>query len=1031
MAHFFINRPVFAWVIAIIITLSGVYLTFYVPVSEYPDIAPIKIMISAQYNGASAETVEKSVTKIIEDSLDNLEHLIYMESSSTANKATVTLTFDNSTNPNTAQVEVQNKIQLIESKLPETVRTEGVTVTRSSSSILLVAALVSTNNKYSTAELGNIVKTTIKDPIKRLSGIGDVSIFGSGYAMRIWLDPFKLKKYNLTPLDVITAIKNQNTQVSVGSLGGQPTTKEQQITVTIVAQSQLTQISDFESIILKTNTDGSFVKLANVARIEIGQETYGNNSFYNGRPASGFAVNLASGANAVSTANNVLSTLSSLAKSLPEGTKVEIPYDTTPFIRSSIKNTLETLIEAIVLVFVIMLIFLQNIRATIIPTITIPVVLMGTLATLSIAGYSINLLTMFAMVLAIGLLVDDAIVVVENVERVMREENLSPKEATKKSMSEITNAIIGIALVLSAVFLPMGFLSGSIGIIYRQFSITLISSMLLSAIVALVLTPALCASILKPANEVSENKFFHLFNKIFEKINLKYISFVSNTFKHPLKMIVVFMIICVMCLWIFKRIPSSFIPQEDKGSLMTIIQTPENATAYRTENILKKVQEYYINLPDVNSVFGVLGFSFAGSKQNHAMLFNKLKDCFTCRLTAQLIAQHAMQYFSSIRDAKIFAVLPPEINGLGNSGGFSMYLVDNKNQGQEALIQTAKTLIQTASKTGKVMSLRLQNGEAESQMKIILDQEKIGAMNVNIADVNSMLTTIFSGTYVNDFTYNNNRQPVIVQADSSWRMQPNQLGFWWVRNTNKEMVPFSSFSKIKWIKGFAKLSRFNGTTAIKIDGSAANGVSNGTAMNEIENIVSSIPGGYSIEWEGISYQEKLSGSQSLFLYMLSILVVFLCLAALYESWSIPFSVLLAIPISIFGALGAAMITNQSNDIYFKVSLLITIGLAAKNAILIVEFAKERTNKGMNVIAATLEASKLRLRPIIMTSMAFIFGTLPLTLATGASSAAQHSVGIGVIGGIILSTFVGILFVPYFFVFINQISNLIKSLIKRI
>lgn len=1025
MAKFFIRRPIFAWVIAITIMLGGLLAIFTLSISQYPDIAPTTVRINASYRGASAETVEKSVTTLIEDGMTGLDDLTYMTSTSSTGSASISLTFGTSIDPDIAQVQVQNKLQLVQSQLPGDVIDAGISVTRSTSSILLVGSLVSTDGKRTSVDLGNIMSTSIEDQIQRLEGVGSINVFGSGYAMRVWLDPFKLQKYQLTPGDVTSAIQAQNTQVSVGSLGAQPAVPGQQINVTITAQSQLTTVADFEHIILKVEKDGSTVRLSDVARVEIGQESYGGSSRYNGLPSSGFAINLAIGANAIDTAARVRTALETIGRGLPEGVEITYPYDTTPFVELSIEKVVHTLIEAIVLVFVVLLIFLQNLRATLIPTIAVPVVLLGTFGVLAVTGYSINTLTMFAMVLAIGLLVDDAIVVVENVERIMSEEKLSPLEATEKSMGEITGAIVGIALVLTAVFIPMAFFGGSTGIIYRQFSITIVSAMLLSALVAIVLTPALCATMLKPVNEHKKHRIGDWFNRNFTRSTNGYVRTIGYLLKRPVRVMLVFLLVGVGCAYLFTRLPSSFLPQEDQGVLLTIVTTPPGSTTQQTQAVVEKVEKYFReNEKDaVESVFGALGFGFNGSGQNSAIVFTKLKD-FSLRtdpnLSAQSVVNRALKSFFAIREAQVFALLPPAIQGLGVSSGFSMYLVDTGGHGNQALTAASKRLIQMAGATGKVVALRSNNKEVEPQMKILIDQEKIGAMGVDLASVNSMLSIIFTGRDVNDFTLNGEIKPVYVQGDAPFRMQPTDLNHWYARNNAGEMVPFSAFTTTQWVDGAPSLARFNAVSAIPLDGGAAPGVSSGEAMNEMEALTEQLGGGYTVAWQGISYQERLSGSQAPMLYAISVLVVFLCLAALYESWSIPFSVIMAVPVGVLGALVAATLFGQANDVYFKVGLLTTIGLAAKNAILIVEFAKDRMETGLGLFEATLEAARLRLRPIIMTSLAFILGVVPLAIATGAGSAAQNAIGIGVLGGMLAATMLGIFFVPSFFVVIRRI-----------
>jgi multidrug efflux pump len=1028
MAKFFIRRPIFAWVIAIVIMLGGLLAINTLSISQYPEVAPPTVRISASYTGASADTVRKTVTQIIEDGMTGLDGLTYMTSSSTTGQVTVTLTFDNSVNADIAQVQVQNKLQLVSSQLPAVVQDLGVEVTKSTSSILLVGALVSTDGKRTSADLGDIFSTQIEDQVKRLEGVGSINAFGSPYAMRVWLDPFKLKRFQLTPADVTSAIQAQNTQVSVGSVGGLPSVEGQQLNVTMTAQSQLTTVPEFERIILKVNTSGANVRLSDVARVEIGLETYTTTSRSNRQPASGFAVNLATGANALDTASVVKAKLAQIAPSLPANVKVIYPYDTTPFVSLSIEKVIHTLIEAIVLVFIVLLVFLQNLRATLIPMIAVPVVLLGTFGVLAITGYSINTLTMFAMVLAIGLLVDDAIVVVENVERIMADEGLPPLEATEKSMGEITGAIVGIALVLTAVFIPMAFFGGSTGIIYRQFSITIVSAMLLSALVAIVLTPALCATLLKPIDHHKKDKGLGAwFNRGFNKTTNGYVGTVGYLLNRPLRVMILFAVVLGGCAWFFLRLPSSFLPQEDQGALMTIIQLPNGATADQTAEVIKKVENFYLDKEKdgVDSVFAVNGFSFTGQGQNNALVFASLKP-FDERtdenLAAASIVKRAMGFFFTIREAQVFPLLPPAIQGMGNSSGFSMYLVDTGNRGADALANAAKQLIQQANSGGKITAMRANDRDEESQVKLVLDQEKLSAMGVGISDANSMLTTIFAGSRVNDFTLNNKIKRVYVQADAPYRMQAEDLKYWNARNATNEMVPFSSFTDTQWVNGLPSLSAFNAATAYSLEGSAAPGVSSGDAMNEAERLVAQMGGGYTVAWQGISYQERLSGSQAPLLYALSILIVFLCLSALYESWSIPLSVIMAVPVGVLGAVAAATLMGQSNDVYFKVGLLTTIGLAAKNAILIVEFAKERQEHGLGLMEATLEAARLRLRPIIMTSLAFILGVVPLAIATGAGSAAQNAIGVGVLGGMLSATLLGIFFVPSFFVVVRRLSK---------
>jgi multidrug efflux pump len=1020
LASFFIARPIFALVLAIATLLSGVLGIYSLSISQYPDIAPITIRISATYTGATAEAVENSVTTKIESALTGLDGLLYMESTSSTGSASVSLTFDNSTDPEFAQVEVQNKLARIESQLPDAVQTEGVTVSRSPSGILMIGNIVSTDGRYTSAELADIMSSRIEDRIERVEGVGSIQSFSSSYAMRIWLDPMAMEKYQLIPSDVQTAIAGQNVQVSAGSIGATPVVKGQQMTATIVAQTQLDTVDKFQMIRLKTATDGSIVRLRDVARVELGLETYGKNSTFNGKPASGFGVQLASGANAITTAAAVHAELDRLAPSLPAGVEVAYSYETTPFVELSIEKVVETLIEAIVLVFIVLLVFLQNFRATIIPMIAVPVVLLGTFGVLAAFGYSINMLTMFAMVLAIGLLVDDAIVVVENVERLMTDEGLSARDATEKSMGEITSALVGVALVLTAVFIPMAFFSGSVGVIYRQFSVTIASAMILSVLVAIILTPALCAMMLKPSHDQGIARWFGWFNRGFGHATDGYIATAHAAIRRPLRAFVIFAVLLGGAYALFDKLPTSFLPEEDQGVLMTQITLPPGANAARTQAVVDLVQNYYLEQEKdaVQSVFMTLGFGFNGSGENSAMGFVRLKDFAQrteSRLSASAVSARASAYFSQIRDAQIFALAPPAIQGLGQTNGFSMYLEDSGNLGRAALTEASTKLIANSTKTSTVANLRTNTQAAESQLKIDIDQEKAGVLGVDIAAANALLSTAFSGTYVNDFVYNGDIKPVYVQADAPFRMQPDDIYRWYARNTSDEMVPFSAFTSTSWTEGPPSLARFNGTAAIGLSGGAAPNESSGAAMTTMTELVSALEGGFTSSWTGLSYQENLSGSQATMLYGVSLLVVFLCLAALYESWSIPLSVLAAVPIGVFGALLAAWLFDQSNDVYFKVGLLTTIGLSAKNAILVVEFARELQQAGKSVLDAALEAARIRLRPIIMTSLAFILGVLPLATATGAGSAAQNAIGIGVAGGMLAATMIGIFFVPLLFV----------------
>ncbi|RWO80965.1 efflux RND transporter permease subunit [Mesorhizobium sp.] len=1027
MSVFFINRPIFAWVIAIVIMLGGLLALTSLPISQYPQIAPTTVNISATYPGADAQTVENSVTKVIEQGMTGIDNLDYMTATSTSTgSASITLTFTTAADPDTAQVQTQNKLQLVQSQLPQVVQSNGITVSKSSTGFLMVIGFVSTDGKMNSTDLADYVDATVNDTLKRVEGVGSTQLFGSGYAMRIWLDPDQLAKYALMPSDVATAIEAQNTQVSAGQLGGLPARKGQQLNATVTAKSRLQTAEQFRNIILKSQTDGSLVRLNDVATVELGAESYTTAARYNGQPAAGVAINLATGANAINTAEAVRSTIARLSSTFPQGVEVVYPYDTSPFVRLSIEEVVKTLAEAIVLVFLVMFIFLQNLRATIIPTIAVPVVLLGTFGVLSLFGYSVNTLTMFAMVLAIGLLVDDAIVVVENVERVMQEEGLPPKEATRKSMHEITGALIGIATVLSAVFVPMAFFGGSTGIIYRQFSVTIVSAMVLSVLVALVLTPALCATILRPPKDhATQTGPFGWFNRVFDRGTLAYRDGSHGIINRSWRFLAVFLAIVVAVGWMFARLPSSFLPEEDQGILITSVSLPVGATQDRTERVLAEVTDHYLNQEKdvVDGVFTASGFGFGGAGQNVGIAFVRLKD-FDLRKSpasaAQAIAGRAMGAFSKIRDAQVFALAPPAIQGFGNTNGFDFYLQDVNGAGHDALIQTRNQLLNLAGQNKLLANTRPNGQEDQPQFSVDIDQEKASALGVSLADINNTLSTAWGSDYVNDFIDRGRVKPVYLQSDPNFRMQPEDLDKWQVRNASGAMVPFSAFASSHWTFGSPRLERYNGSAAVEIQGAAATGISSGAAMDEIDKLVAQLPAGYSHEWTGLSHQEKLSGNQALSLYAISALVVFLCLAALYESWSIPFAVMLSVPIGIFGALLAASLFGQSNDVYFKVGLLTTIGLAAKNAILIVEFAIERQTAGMGLVEATLEAARQRLRPILMTSLAFILGVLPLAIASGAGSGAQNSVGIGVMGGMIAATVIGVFLVPLLFVTVRRI-----------
>lgn len=1027
MAQFFIHRPVFAWVLAIVTMLIGGFSLLSLPVSQYPDIAPTTVRISASYSGATARAVQNSVTTPIEDALTGLDGLLYTVSSSSTGRSSITLTFDDSVDPVDALNEVQSKVRSVEGRLPGPVQKDGVSVTRSSSSILMVGSLVSTGSKHSTIELGNLLEQVVEGPVKRTKGVGGINVFGSGYAMRIWMDPMRLAQFQLTPTDITQAVAAQNSTVSVGSLGSQPVVAGQQFTANITAQSQLTSVDDFLNILLKTGADGASVRLGDVADVEIGQASYGRDSRFNGMNSSGFGVNLATGANAVETAAAVRATLDGLKDALPEGVEIRIAYDTAPFVELSIEKVYHTLLEAIALVFLVILIFLQNWRATLIPIIAIPVVLLGTFGMLAALGYSVNTLTMFAMVLAIGLLVDDAIVVVENVERVMAEDKLDPVAATEKSMGQISGALIGIALVLSAVFLPMGFMPGSTGVIYRQFSVTIITAMVLSLLVALILTPAMCASLLKANHQPVRFGPARWFNRSFDRVTRGYGAMVRRTLRRPFLVMLVLAGIAWGAADLFGRMTTTFIPSEDQGVLQARISLSEGATAQQTAAVVREIEEYLLNdeKAAVESAFVSMGFGFSGTSQSQAMMFIKLRD-FDQRQSADLaasaVAQRANMKFNRHRAGRIMFMQPPAIPRLGNSAGFSMYLLDQSGSGIDALLAAADQLETIAEGDPRLQNVQSSGSDDEAALRIDIDQQKAESLGVNVTAVNSMLSTIFAGTEVNDFALGAQLRPVIVQAAAKNRMQPEDVDSWYARNTNGEMVPFTSFMSMRWEPVEPSLSRMDGIDAVEVTGQEGAGYSSGIAMAAMEELVADLPGGYGTAWTGLSYQERQSGNQAPYLFALSALVVFLSLAALYESWSIPFSVMLSVPVGLLGAVIAALTFGQANDVYFKVGILTTIGLAAKNAILIVEFARELQDKGRDLISAATEAAELRLRPILMTSLAFILGVLPLAIATGAGAAAQNSIGVGVMGGMIAATFLGIFMVPALYVTVRKLTD---------
>ncbi|ABF10792.1 multidrug efflux pump [Cupriavidus metallidurans] len=1032
MSNFFIERPIFAWVIALVIMLAGVLSIRTLPINQYPAIAPPTIAISVTYPGASAQTVQDTVVQVIEQQLNGLDRLRYISSESNSDGSmTITVTFEQGTNPDIAQVQVQNKLALATPLLPQEVQQQGIRVTKSVRNFLLIVGLISTDPNMTREDLSNYIVSNIQDPLSRTAGVGDFQVFGSQYAMRIWLDPAKLNSYQLAPLDVSNAIKAQNVQVASGQLGGLPAVRGQQLNATVIGKTRLQTAEQFGDILLKVNPDGSQVRLKDVADVALGGQDYTINAQYNGRPASGIAIRLASGANALETVKNIHNTLAQLEPTFPPGIKVVFPYDTTPVISDSIHEVIKTLLEAIVLVFLVMYLFLQNFRATLIPTIAVPVVLLGTFGVLAAFGYSINTLTMFGMVLAIGLLVDDAIVVVENVERVMAEDGLGPKEAARKSMGQIQGALVGIALVLSAVFLPMAFFGGSTGVIYRQFSITIVSAMVLSVLVALVLTPALCATMLQPIEkgDHGEHKqgFFGWFNRSFIRSTQSYERGVSGILKRRAPFLLIYLAIVVVMGFLFTRIPTSFLPEEDQGVLYAQVQTPAGSSAERTQAVLDQMRNYLLNDEGkiVESLFTVNGFNFAGRGQSSGLAFILLKPFKDREGDATSVfdlTKRAQAKFSTFRDSLAFAFAPPAVQELGNATGFDFYMQDQAGLGHDALMNARNKFLSLAAKNPALQRVRPNGLNDEPQYVLEIDDERARALGLSLADINSTVSIAWGSSYVNDFIDRGRVKRVYLQGRPNSRMSPEDLNKWFVRNDKGDMVPFSSFATGKWGFGSPKLQRYNGVPAVEILGEPAAGKSSGEAMAAVEEIMKQMPAGISYSWTGLSYEERLSGSQAPALYALSLLVVFLCLAALYESWSIPFSVMLVVPLGVIGALLATLARGLSNDVFFQVGLLTTVGLSAKNAILIVEFAKELHDHGKGLVEAAVEACRMRLRPIIMTSMAFMLGVFPLAVSQGAGAGSQHAIGTGVIGGMITATVLAIFWVPLFFVVVSALKE---------
>ncbi|WP_417615389.1 efflux RND transporter permease subunit [Oceanisphaera sp.] len=1025
MPHFFIERPIFAWVIALLLMLGGGLAIKSLPVNQFPDVAPPAIALSVIYPGASAQTVQDTVVQVIEQQLNGLDGLRYISSeSNTDGSMEIIATFEQGTDPDIAQVQVQNKLQLATPLLPEEVQRQGIRVSKYKVNFMLMVALVSETGEYNQGDLADYIVSNIQDPIARTQGVGDFLLFGSQYAMRLWLDPEKLNSYQLTPQDVISAVRAQNVQVSAGQLGGLPTADGVQLQATVIGKQRMKTPEEFENILLKVNADGSQVRLSDVADISLGNENYAVTGKHNGKPAAGMALRLATGANQLETATRVKDTLTELEAFLPEGMKIVFPYDTTPVVTASIETVVMTLLEAIVLVFLVMFLFLQSWRATLIPTLAVPVVLLATFGVLFAFGFTINVMTMFAMVLAIGLLVDDAIVVVENVERLMEEEGLSPKEAAKKSMDQISGALLGIGLVISAVFLPMAFFGGSTGVIYRQFSVTIISAMSFSVLIAFILTPALCATMLKPHTQHEKKGFFGWFNRTFNRNADRYKKGVSYIIGRKIRFMGVYLLLVAGVGFLYTSLPTSFLPDEDQGTMIVMVQLPTNATAERTEAVLEEAQNYLLEQESevVKGVMAVRGFNFAGRGQNSGILFVDLKPFADRKEFAKsvfMLAERAGGRFAQIKDAIVFPIVPPAILELGNATGFDLYLKDDGSIGHEGLMAAMGQFLEAANAAPELMMVRHNGLPDEPQYQVIIDDEKARLLQVSIADINATMSAAWGSSYVNDFLHNGRVKKVYVQATQESRLAPEDFDKWFVRNAQGEMVPFAAFATGEWVFGSPRLQRYQGVPAVQVQGAPAPGYATGDAMMVLERLAQELPPGIGLEYTGLSYEEKQAGSQAMQLYLLSILVVFLCLAALYESWSIPFAVIMLVPLGVLGAVLATLARGFSNDVFFQVGMLTTMGLAAKNAILIVEFARQLyEEEGKPLLQATAEAARLRLRPIIMTSLAFIFGVLPMALASGASSASQHAIGTAVVGGTLAATILAIYFVPLFYVFVT-------------
>ncbi|QZI68049.1 efflux RND transporter permease subunit [Pseudomonas protegens] len=1024
MPQFFIDRPVFAWVVAFFILLSGALAIPQLPVAQYPSVAPPQIEIYAAYPGASAQTLDESVVSLIEQELNGADHLLYFSSQSSLGSATITATFQPGTNPELAQVDVQNRLKAVEPRLPQAVTQQGLQVEKVSAGFLLLITLTSNDGRLNDVALSDYLARNVMNEIRRVDGVGKAQLYGAERAMRIWLDPQKLIGFNLTPADVNAAVAAQNAQVPAGSIGDLPNPSSQEITATILVKGQLSTPEEFADIVLRANPDGSTVRIGDVARVEVGSQEYQFGTRLNGKPSTAVGVQLSPGANALNTATLIRAKMDELSRYFPAGVEYKIPYDTSPFVKVSITKVIYTLMEAMALVFLVMFLFLQNIRYTLIPTLVVPVALMGTFATMLALGFSINVLTMFGMVLAIGILVDDAIVVVENVERIMATEGLSPKEATRKAMQQITGAVIGITLVLVAVFIPMAFMPGSVGVIYQQFSLSMATSILFSAFLALTLTPALCATLLKPIAKGEHHErsgFFGWFNRRFESLSNRYEGGVSYALKRSGRYLLIYAALLAIMALLFSRLPSSFLPVEDQGYTITDIQLPPGASQNRTIKVVEQIEAHNAGEPGVGDSTIILGFSFSGSGQNAALAFTTLKDWSQrgSEDSAMAIADRANGALSAVKDAVVYAVLPPPIDGLGTSSGFEFRLQDRGGVGHAALMQARTELLAATEKSPILANVRESALAEAPQVQLEVDRKQANALGVSFADIGNLLSTALGSAYINDFPNQGRMQRVVVQAEGDQRSQVEDLLRMNVRNSAGKMVPLSAFVRATWSLGPAQLTRYNGYPAIAISGEPAPGHSTGEAMQEVERLVSQLPAGLGLEWTGLSLQERLSGSQAPLLLGLSLLIVFLCLAALYESWSIPTSVLLVVPLGVLGAVLAVSLRGMPNDVFFKVGLITIIGLSAKNAILIIEFAKSLYDEGHDLIDATVQAARLRLRPIVMTSLAFILGVVPLAIATGASSASQQAIGTGVIGGMITAT-LAVIFVPVFFVVVMKL-----------